>query len=81
MRLLLVEDDRMIAEALLKGLERQAVSVDWVRDGMAAVEAVALANYAVMLLDLGLPHVDGMHVLERLSEGGQRNSRTHPHRT
>ncbi|NEJ71851.1 response regulator [Rhizobium phaseoli] len=71
MRLLLVEDDRMIAEALLKGLGRHAISVDWVTDGKAALEAVGLAEYGVVLLDLGLPQIDGMQVLESIRKAGK----------
>jgi DNA-binding response OmpR family regulator len=71
MRLLLVEDDRMIAEALLKGLERRAMSVDWVTDGKTALEAVGLAEYGVVLLDLGLPQIDGMQVLESIRKAGK----------
>ncbi|WP_037077604.1 response regulator transcription factor [Rhizobium sp. CCGE 510] len=71
MRLLLVEDDRMIAEALLKGLGRHAISVDWVTDGKAALEAVDLAEYGVVLLDLGLPRIDGMQVLESIRKAGK----------
>ncbi len=71
MRLLLVEDDRMIADALMKGLERHAVSVDWVADGRAALDAIPLADYAVILLDLGLPQLDGMDVLDRLRKAGK----------
>lgn len=71
MRLLLVEDDRMIAEALLKGFERQALSADWVRDGTAALQAIDVAQYAVVLLDLGLPKLDGMQVLEAIRRKGQ----------
>ncbi|MBX5172670.1 response regulator transcription factor [Rhizobium sp. NZLR1b] len=71
MRLLLVEDDRMIAEALLKGLGRHAISVDWVTDGKAALEAVGLVEYGVVLLDLGLPRIDGMQVLESIRKAGK----------
>lgn len=71
MRLLLVEDDRMIAEALLKGLGRHAISVDWVTDGKAALEAVGLAEYGIVLLDLGLPQIDGMQVLESIRKAGK----------
>lgn len=71
MRLLLVEDDRMIADALIKGLERHAVSADWVRDGEAALEAVDVTDYAVVLLDLGLPKLDGMQVLDSIRRKGQ----------
>ncbi|MBX5165258.1 MULTISPECIES: response regulator transcription factor [unclassified Rhizobium] len=71
MRLLLVEDDRMIAEALLKGLGRHAISVDWVTDGKAALEAVGFVEYGVVLLDLGLPRIDGMQVLESIRKAGK----------
>lgn len=74
MRVLLVEDDRMVANALRKGLDRHALSVDWVTDGRAALEAVALADYGVVLLDLGLPQIDGMQVLERIRAEGKDTS-------
>ncbi|MBB5666630.1 DNA-binding response OmpR family regulator [Rhizobium leguminosarum] len=61
----------MIAEALLKGLGRHAISVDWVTDGKAALEAVGLAEYGVVLLDLGLPRIDGMQVLELIRKAGK----------
>ncbi|EJT06778.1 two component winged helix family transcriptional regulator [Rhizobium sp. CCGE 510] len=61
----------MIAEALLKGLGRHAISVDWVTDGKAALEAVDLAEYGVVLLDLGLPRIDGMQVLESIRKAGK----------
>lgn len=71
MRLLLIEDDRMIANALLKGFERQALSADWVTDGTAALDAVKLTQYDVVLLDLGLPKLDGMQVLDDIRRRGQ----------
>lgn len=71
MRLLLIEDDRMIANALMKGFERQALSADWVQDGATALEAIELTEYAVVLLDLGLPKLDGMQVLENIRRRGQ----------
>lgn len=71
MRLLLVEDDRMIADALLKGFEKQGLSVDWVLDGSDALEAVEVAEYTLVLLDLGLPKLDGMQVLEAIRRKGQ----------
>lgn len=71
MRLLLVEDDKMIGDALLKGFERHALSADWVRDGVAALEAIEVAAYSVVLLDLGLPRLDGMQVLDGIRRKGQ----------
>jgi two-component system response regulator QseB len=69
MRILLVEDDRMIAEAVRKGLRGEGWAVDWVGDGSAALAAVAAAAeqaYDLVLLDLGLPKRDGLEVLRAL---------------
>ena len=71
MRLLLVEDDRMIGESVSDGLAREGHVVDWVRDGVAAEHAIAAQPYAAVLLDLGLPRRDGLEVLRRLR--GVRN--------
>ena len=60
---LLVEDDEAIAQPLLKGLEREGFSVNWVATGMAAVDA---AEPDVVLLDLGLPDMDGYEVCRRI---------------
>ncbi len=70
MRLLLVEDDTMIADALLKGLARHGLSVDWVTDGKTALDAAGMADYGVVLLDLGLPLLDGVEVLKRVRKSG-----------
>ena len=68
MRLLLVEDDRMIGDSLVRGLGDDGYHVDWVRDGVAASAALAdpSANFALVLLDWGLPRQDGMAVLKEL---------------
>jgi two-component system, OmpR family, response regulator QseB len=63
MRLLLVEDDPMIGEAIVAGLGTAGYAVDWVRDGQAAEAAIAANPYALVLLDLGLPRRDGLAVL------------------
>lgn len=63
MRLLLVEDDPMIGEAVRSGLRRQGFAVDWVRAAEAARLALASEPYDLMLLDLGLPDRDGLSVL------------------
>ncbi|MGH8738690.1 MAG: response regulator [Burkholderiales bacterium] len=63
MRLLLVEDDRMIGESVQKGLHQDGFSVDWVQDGNSAELALETARYDCVLLDLGLPKKDGMDVL------------------
>ncbi len=70
MRLLLVEDDRMIGESVCDGLTQDGYAVDWVRDGTAAETALAAQGYAAVLLDLGLPRRDGLEVLRRLRARG-----------
>jgi two-component system response regulator QseB len=69
MRLLLVEDDTMIGRSLEKGLRQDGYAVDWVRDGRAAEAALAAEDYALVLLDLGLPELDGRSLLARLRQG------------
>jgi two-component system response regulator QseB len=74
MRILLVEDDRMIAEAVRKGLRGEGWAVDWVGDGAAALLAVDVAPeqaYDLILLDLGLPKCTGIEVLQQLRAGTQ----------
>ncbi len=64
MRILLVEDDRMIGEAVACALKEAKYAVDWVRDGVSAVSASAIQDYDLMLLDLGLPRLHGFEVLK-----------------
>ena len=66
MRLLLVEDDTMIGEAVLQVLRAEHYAVDWVRDGNMADEALRSEQYDLVLLDLGLPKRDGLDVLRAL---------------
>jgi two-component system response regulator QseB len=72
MRLLLAEDDPMIGQALCEGLGQDGFAVDWARDGVQARLALAapLAEYAVVLLDLGLPRLSGLELLADLRRGG-----------
>src|SRR5829696_2673491 len=55
MRLLLVEDDRMIGESLQRTLRLEGYAVDWVRDAAAADGTLASERFDLVLLDLGLP--------------------------
>jgi DNA-binding response OmpR family regulator len=66
MRLLLVEDDTMIGDAVLDALRAEHFAVDWVRDGEMADTALQSEQYDLVLLDLGLPRIDGVEVLRRL---------------
>lgn len=70
MRILLIEDDHMIGEAVSVALKDAAYAVDWVRDGFAAEQALKHDEYQAVLLDLGLPRRDGLEVLRRLREQG-----------
>lgn len=66
MRLLLVEDDPMIGEAVQDLLRAEHYAVDWARDGDAADTALRTQPYDLVLLDLGLPRRDGLAVLRDL---------------
>jgi two-component system response regulator QseB len=72
MRLLLVEDDRMIGQSLLKGLRDDGYAVDWVRDGAAGLAALvdAQADFAIMVLDWNLPRQSGLSVLQSIRAAG-----------
>src|SRR5258707_3275493 len=72
MRVLLVEDDRMIGAAVMQALKDAAYAVDWVTDGETALEAAEAESYDVALLDLVLPQTDGQEVLRRLRRIGRR---------
>lgn len=63
MRILLIEDDRLIGDGLAVGLNKLGFSVDWFRDGLEGAEALELAPYDAVLLDLGLPGRDGLSIL------------------
>ena len=66
MRLLLIEDDPMIGEAVLRVLRTEHYAADWVRDGELADAALQAENYDAVLLDLGLPRQSGLEVLRKL---------------
>lgn len=70
MRVLLVEDDGMIGEAVQAALKDASYAVDWVCDGLQAQTALAAQTYDLVLLDLGLPGKDGQQVLSSLRAGG-----------
>lgn len=63
MRVMLVEDDAMIGEAIGHALKDASYAVDWVRDGATALTAIGTQSYGIVLLDLGLPKKDGIEVL------------------
>jgi two-component system, OmpR family, response regulator len=72
MRLLLVEDDLPLAEALMSLLVSSGYAVDCVHDGEAAKALVAAEQYDLMILDLNLPELDGLSVLRSMRAQGNR---------
>lgn len=70
MRLLLVEDDELLGSGICDALERTRYTVEWVRDGAQALEALRGSGVDLAVLDLGLPRMDGMEVLRRAREAG-----------
>src|SRR5690606_3748242 len=66
MRLLLVEDDSMIGDTVRLGLRKDGFTVDWIRDGESARTALSSETYDIVVLDLGLPRVDGLEILRYL---------------
>lgn len=70
MRLLLVEDDLMLGEALQEALEPRGFAVDWLKDGESALRALKQERFELMILDLGLPGMDGLDVLREIRRQG-----------
>lgn len=66
MRILLVEDDALLGDALQAGLRQAGFAVDWLRDGSAADAALRAEPFAAVVLDLGLPKLAGFELLRRL---------------
>ena len=72
MRVLLIEDDPMIAAAIEVALRDAAYAVDLVRDGKTADRVLRDGQHQLVLLDIGLPRRDGLSVLQRLRERADR---------
>jgi two-component system OmpR family response regulator len=70
MRVLLVEDDSMLGNAVNEALRDAAYAVDWLRDGRSASVALTHHSFDLILLDLGLPQRDGLAVLRNLRASG-----------
>jgi two-component system OmpR family response regulator len=68
MRILVVEDDAILAAALTRALTQSAYAVDLVEDGEAANHALAGTTYDLVVLDITLPKIDGLSVLRRLRD-------------
>lgn len=66
MRLLLVEDDRMIGEGLQKALRQDGYAVNWAETGAIAELALSQESYDLIVLDVGLPDISGLDVLRQI---------------
>ena len=72
MRILLAEDEHTLGTWLCKALEHAGIQVEWVDDGRLADRALQQRDHDALVLDLGLPGMDGTRVLQRLRERDQR---------
>src|SRR5690242_3206969 len=70
MRILLVEDDRKLSRILRRGLEEEGYAVDVADDGEAAATKAEATNYDSIILDLMLPKIDGLSLIQRWRGGG-----------
>lgn len=70
MRILLVEDDELLGEGTRKGLIQDGYTVDWVKDGAIADQALKTEKFELVVLDLGLPKMPGLSVLQNMRERG-----------
>ncbi|NOT87881.1 MAG: response regulator transcription factor [Lysobacter sp.] len=72
MRVLVVEDDPLLGDALCIGMRQRGFAADWVRDGIAADTALKTETFAAVILDLGLPRLSGMQLLRQRREAHDR---------
>jgi two-component system response regulator QseB len=72
MELLLVEDDSLLGAGLRAALAKAGFSVTWIKDGAAALQVHSAQEFDVIVLDIGLPRMNGLEVLRRLRAGGSQ---------
>ncbi|WP_079211057.1 response regulator [Brucella pituitosa] len=70
MRILLVEDDLVLGQALSKALEKRSYGIDWMQDGESALQAIQVLDFSLVILDVNLPDIDGIAVLRSLRLAG-----------
>jgi DNA-binding response OmpR family regulator len=68
MRILLVEDDALLGDGVCAGLRRDDNTVDWVKNGETALSAITETQYDCVILDIGLPKMSGLDVLQQVRE-------------
>jgi len=70
MRVILVEDDSLLGEGIVTGLKQQNYNVEWFQQGEPALEFLKYETFDLMVLDLGLPDISGIELLQRLRKQG-----------
>ena len=70
MRILLVEDDELLGDAIRTGLSQEKYTVDWVMDGSSADLALKNETFDMVVLDIGLPRLSGIEVLKKMRQAG-----------
>ena len=70
MRILLIEDDPHIGDGIAAGLKKLGMAADWFTDGRQGQAALTAAPYDAVVLDLGLPGIDGMDILRHWRQQG-----------
>lgn len=66
MRILLVEDDELLAEGIRKSIAGEGYTIDWLDNGESALDVLSFEHFDTVILDLGLPECDGLDVLKKL---------------
>ncbi len=72
MRILIAEDDTVLADGLITSMKQAGHTPYWTKNGEEADDLLAQGTYDLVLLDLGLPRIDGLHVLDRMRKRGSK---------
>ncbi|MCW8886667.1 MAG: response regulator transcription factor [Motiliproteus sp.] len=69
MRLLLIEDDPLLGQGIKDALDRDGDTLDWLTQGRQGISAIKTSEFDLLILDLGLPDIDGLEVLRQIRAG------------